>query len=113
MILSDQGSQFCGKVVKQLCEMLGIEKIRTSPYHPESNGTVERMHGTFKAILGKCISDKVDWVSQISFVLFVFRQMPHSDSGFSPFDLVYGFRVRSPLDALYHGLYSAKARSYV
>ncbi len=31
--------------------------------------------------------------------------MPHSDSGFSPFDLVYGFRVRTPLDALYHGLF--------
>ena len=109
VILSDQGSQFCGKVVKQLCEMLGIEKIRTSPYHPESNGTVERMHGTFKAILGKCISDKVDWVSQISFVLFVLRQMPHSDSGFNPFDLVYRFRVRTPLDALYHGLYECES----
>ncbi len=73
VILSDQGSQFCGKVVKQLCEMLGIEKIRTSPYHPERNGTVERMHGTFKAILGKCISDKVDWVSQILFFLYCGR----------------------------------------
>ncbi len=59
-ILSDQGSQFCGKVVRQLCEMLGIQKVRTSPYHPESNGAVERMHGTFKAILGKCVSDRVD-----------------------------------------------------
>ncbi len=104
-ILSDQGSQFCGKVVRQLCEMLGIQKVRTSPYHPESNGAVERMHGTFKAILGKCVSDRVDWVGQISFVLFVLRQMPHADSGFSPFDLVYGFHVRTPLDALYHGLY--------
>ncbi len=66
------------------------------------------MHGTFKAILGKCIDDGVDWVGQISFVLFVLRQMPHADSGFSPFDLVYGFRVRTPLDALYHGLYEVE-----
>ncbi len=108
-ILSDQGSQFCGRVVKQLCEMLGIQKVRTSPYHPECNGAVERMHGTLKAILGKCMSDGVDWVGQISFVLFVLRQMPHSDSGFSPFDLVYGFHVRTPLDALYHGLYESES----
>ncbi len=107
-ILSDQGSQFCAKVMSQMCEMLGIQKLRTSPYHPESNGAVERMHGTFKAILGKCIDDGVDWVGQIRFVLFVLRQMPHADSGFSPFDLVYGFRVRTPLDALYHGLYEVE-----
>ncbi len=109
-VLSDQGSQFCGRVMKQLCEWLGIQKVRTSPYHPETNGAVERMHGTLKAILGKCLSAKLDWVSQVSFVLFVLRQMPHADSGFSPFDLVYGFRVRTPLDALYHGLFEVESK---
>ncbi len=104
-ILSDQGSQFCGKMMKQLCAWLGIEKVRTSPYHPESNGAVERMHGTMKSVLGKCIDEGLDWVEQLGFVMYVLRQVPHSDSGFSPFDLIYGFRVRTPLDALYHGLY--------
>ncbi len=104
-ILTDQSSQFCSKVMKEMCEWLGIEKVRTAPYHPETNGCVERMHGTLKAILGKCMEEKVDWVGQVNFVLFVLRQMPHADSGFSPFDLVYGFRVRTPLDALYHGLF--------
>ncbi len=108
-ILTDQGSQFCGKVMCQLCEQLGIDKVRTSPYHPETNGAVERMHGTMKSILGKCIDDGLDWVEQVCFVLFVLRQMPHADSGYSPFDMVYGFRVRTPLDALYHGLYEVEA----
>ncbi len=107
-VLSDQGGQFCGKVMGQLGEWLGIDKVRTSPYHPETNGAVERMHGTMKGILGKCISDGLDWVEQLSFVMYVLRQMPHADSGYSPFDLVYGFRVRTPLDALYHGLYEAE-----
>ncbi len=109
-MLSDQGSQFCGRVVRELCSLLGIEKLRTSPYHPETNGAVERMHGTFKGILGKCVSDGVDWVGQVNFVLYVLRQMPHADSGFSPFDLVYGYRVRTPLDALYHGLYEVDSQ---
>ncbi len=108
-MLSDQGSQFCGRVVRELCELLGIEKLRTSPYHPETNGAVERLHGTLKGILGKCMSEGVDWVGQVAFVLYVLRQMPHADSGFSPFDLVYGYRVRTPLDALYHGLYEVES----
>ncbi len=37
-MLSDQGSQFCDREVSELCSLLGIEKMRTSPYHPETNG---------------------------------------------------------------------------
>ncbi len=48
-ILTDQGSQFCSK---ELCALIGIEKVQTPPYHPQMNGAVERMHGTFKATLG-------------------------------------------------------------
>ncbi len=59
-ILSDQGVQFCSRLVKELCSLLGIESVRTSPYHPETNGTVERMHGTMKSILGKCVAGGLD-----------------------------------------------------
>ncbi len=41
-------ANFVASVMKQLCEMFGIQKVRTSPYYPESNGAVERMHGTLK-----------------------------------------------------------------
>ncbi len=78
-------------MVKHLCRLLKIEKPRTSPYHPQTNRMVERMHGTLKGVLGRCAEEKVDWVGQVPLVLYVLRQMPHSDSGFSPFDLVLGF----------------------
>ncbi len=77
-MLSDQGGQFCGKVVSELSRMLGIERVRTSPYHPQTNGTVEQFHGTLKSILGKCVDEGKDWVEQLSFALFVMRQMPHA-----------------------------------
>ncbi len=96
--------------MKELCRLLGIDKVRTSPYHPQCNGMVERMHGTFKSILGKCIADGSDWVGQVNFVLYVLRQMPNSETGFCPFDLVFGYRVRTPLDALYHGLYEVDSK---
>ena len=51
--MSDQGTGFTGTVIKALCSLLGIEKIRTMPYHPQSNGSAERVHQTLKRMIGK------------------------------------------------------------
>ena len=72
-LLSDQGPQFVGKVITQLCQNLNIDKIKTTPYHPETNGVVERFHGTLKPMLTKAASKKLDWVGQIPFALFALR----------------------------------------
>ncbi len=61
-----------------------------------------------EVIAKEVLGEERDWVGQVSYVLFVLRQMPHSDSGFSPSDLVYGFRVGTPLDTLYHGLFEVE-----
>ena len=49
-LLMDQGAQFVGSLVSKLYRDLNIDKIKTTPYHPECNGVIERMHGT----LGAC-----------------------------------------------------------
>ena len=102
-LVTDQGAQFVGSVVTQLCTNLHIEKIRTTPYHPEGNGVVERMHGTLGAMLTKAASEGLDWVGQVPFALFALRAAPNRDSLFSPFELVYGRNVRTPLDILHQG----------
>ena len=61
-LISDQGTQFVGAVVKRLCQSLHIDKIQTTPYHPEGNGVVERMHSTLGAMLTKAASQGLDWV---------------------------------------------------
>ena len=43
-LMSDQAAKFMGQVISELCDLLGITKIRTSPYHPQTNGAVERVH---------------------------------------------------------------------
>ena len=43
-LMSDQGTEFCGKVIAAMCSLLGIEKIRTTPYHPQTNGSAKRVH---------------------------------------------------------------------
>ena len=102
-LVSDQGSQFVGKVVSKLCKSLNIDRIQTSPYRPEGNGVVERMHGTLGAMLTKAASSGLDWVGQVPFALFALRSAPNRDTGFSPFELTYGRYVRTPLDILHQG----------
>ena len=102
-LVSDQGAQFIGKVTSQLCKAMHIDKLKTTPYHPEANGTVERMHGTLGAMLTKAASQGLDWTGQVPFALFAIRAAPNRETGFSPFELVFGRRVRTPLDILHQG----------
>ena len=102
-LLSDQGTQFVGKVVTRLCSSLRIEMIQSAPYHPEGNGIVERMHGTLNAMLTKAARQGLDWVGQVPFALFALRSAPNRDTGFSPYDLVFGKHMRTPLDILHQG----------
>ena len=99
-LLTDQGSQFVGKMVQQLCRKLNIEKLQTTPYHPQSNGCLERWHGTVVPMLKRCLEDKLDWSKQLKYVLFACRCAPNRDSGFSPFEIIFGRHIRGPLELL-------------
>ena len=61
VLLTDQGSQFVGKLMAELCSLLGIQQLRTTAYHPQTNGMVERMHSTLEGILTKAHSRDMDW----------------------------------------------------
>ena len=50
-LMSDQASEFTGQVISELCDLLGVTKIRMSPYHPQTNGTVERVHQTLRRMI--------------------------------------------------------------
>ena len=53
MLMSDQGMEFCGKVIAAMCSLLSVEKIHTTPYHPQTNGSAERVHQTLQCMIGK------------------------------------------------------------
>ncbi len=102
-MLTDQGRNFVGRVVKEVCEVFGIEKLQTSAYRPQSNGVVERLHGTLKPILAKVIDSLGDWVRFLPIALFAIRQIPNRDVGFSPHEMIFGRAMRGPLDIVYAG----------
>ena len=100
-MLTDQGSNFQAQLLRELYRLLHIDALRTSPYHPQSDGLVERFNQTLKGMLRKaaCQEGK-DWDSLIPFLLFAYREVPQESTGFSPFELLYGRDVRGPLDIL-------------
>lgn len=87
-ILTDRGSVLTGKVFRIVAELFGCGLLTTTPYHPQGNGVVERLHGTLKPMLAKAVEIGIDWVKFTPMALFALRQMPHVDSGMSLFDLV-------------------------
>ena len=90
-ILTDQGSNFTPQLLVEVYNLLHIKPIRTSPYHPQTNGLVERFNQTLKAILKKAASEEgKDWDRLIPYLLFAYREVPQSSTGFSPFELLYG-----------------------
>ena len=100
-ILTDQGSNFTSQLLVEVYRLLHVNAIRTSPYHPQTDGVVERFNQTLKGMLRKtaCQEGK-DWDRYIPYVLFAYREMPQETTGFSPFELLYGREVRGPLDVL-------------
>ena len=52
-LLSDQGSAFIGNVISELCRLLNIEKLKTTAYHPQTNGVLERWHSCLNGMLRK------------------------------------------------------------
>lgn len=81
--------------------LLQVDALRTSPYHPQTDGLVERFNQTLKEMLRKtATAEGKDWDKLIPFVLFAYREVPQESTGFSPFELLYGREVRGPLDVL-------------
>ena len=100
-ILTDQGSNFTSQLLTEIYRMLHVHPIRTTPYHPQTDGLVERFNQTLKAMLRKTsLSEGKDWDKLIPYLLFAYREVPQASTGFSPFELLYGRSVRGPLDVL-------------
>ncbi len=104
-ILTDQGSNFTSQLLAELYRLLQIQSIRTSPYHPQTDGLVEYFNQTLKRMLRKAVAkegkDRNKW---IPYLLFTYREVPQASTGLSPFELLYGRNVRGPLDILKESL---------
>ena len=112
-ILTDQGSNFTSQLLTEIYRMLHVHPIKTTPYHPQTDGLVERFNKTLKSMLRKVVSKEgKDWDQLIPYLLFAYREVPQSSTGFSPFELLYGRTVKGPLDVI-HGAWSTTEQADV
>ena len=101
-ILSDQGSQFTADIMREVMRLLSVSQLHSTPYHPETNGIVERFNGTLKQMLKKLMADKPsDWDRFLPAALFAYREIPQTSTGFSPFQLLFGRVPKGPTQLLY------------
>lgn len=90
-LLTDQGTNFVSGLMKETCRLLGIKKLTTTAYHPESNGAVERLNKTIKGLLSHLVArDQRDWDLWMPYVLFSYNTAVHESTEETPFYLCHG-----------------------
>ena len=101
-LVSDQGKAFTGHIITHLCELYGVQKLRTSPYHAQTNGQVERMNQTIICMISKLEEDrKACWSEHLPELLMAYNATRSAVTGYSPYYLLFGRRPRIPVDYLF------------
>ena len=100
-IHTDQGREFESILFQRLCELLDIDKTRTTPYRPQSDGLVERFNKTLQQMLSLFVNEnRDDWDDHIPFLLLAYRSSPQQSTQCTPNSLMFGREVRLPLEAI-------------
>ena len=98
-ILSDRGSSLLAESIKSYEKLQKIKHCASTPYHPQSNGMVERMHSTLRSAISKLCDGVPDrWDEFLPQAVFSLRVRTHAVTKFSPFYLLYGVHPRIPGD---------------
>lgn len=99
---SDQGADFESKTIKELCDLAGIQKVRTSPYHPRGN-PVERFNRTLLNMLGTLKDeDKRHWRDFVKPLVHAYNCTKHDSTGYTPYELMFGRQPRLPIDLAFN-----------
>ena len=107
-LVSDQGKAFTGHLISNLCELYGVQKLRTSPYHAQTNGQVERMNQTIIRMIGKLEQDKkARWSEHLPEMLAAYYGTRSAVTGYSPYFLLFRRKSRMPVDCLFPPLHDS------
>lgn len=88
-IHSDQGANFESTLISELCQLAGVIKSRTTPYHAMGNGLCERFNQSLLKMLGTFEEEKkADWKSHVGPLIHAYNVTPHPSTGYSPYYLM-------------------------
>ena len=98
-IITDQGRNFESELIENLCQVAGVKKMRTSPYHPQTNGQCEHFNSTLLNMLGALTPEqKKDWKSHVPALVHAYNCTRNVATGFSPYYLLLSREPRLPVD---------------
>lgn len=97
-LLSDRGSAFLSELLLETCSFLGIKKLNTSGYHPQTDGLVEKFDSTLINMIA-ISSNKSDWDERLPFLLFAYRVSAQESTKESTFYLMFGRNPRLPTES--------------
>ncbi|GBM21050.1 Retrovirus-related Pol polyprotein from transposon 412 [Araneus ventricosus] len=113
-IISDRGRSFLSNLVKEVNNLFMIYHLQTTAYHPQTNGLTERLNKTLADMLAMYVDvDQKNWDNILPFVTFAYNSTKQETTGFSPFFLVHGRDVDTPLDVILPFLPDESAYDYV
>lgn len=100
-IHTDRGSEFESHLFAHMCELLQITKSRTTPYHPQSDGMVERFNRTLQQVLAMFVSEnKDDWDDHLPYVTMAYRSSVQESTKCTPNLVMLGREISLPLDIM-------------
>ncbi|CAF3680819.1 unnamed protein product [Rotaria sordida] len=120
-VLTDNGTHFTSNMMEHLLKRLGITHLYSTPYHPQTNGQIERFNSTMDAKIAALSNQcRSDWDDQLPFVIFNYNTSSHSTTKTIPFELMYGrspvlpFDLQNPIVSLQQSPhYTQNIRQYI
>ena len=99
VIHSDQGKNFDSILMHEVYNMMGLKKTRTTAYHPQCDGLVERQNRTLQGIITNFVSQhSLDWDNWLDQAVFAYNTSVHESTGLSPYEMVFGRPARMPIE---------------
>lgn len=97
IIFSDLGVEWINDLFPRIMKILGIKHHKTSPYHPQANGLLERSHSILKAVLRSRTNNFVqNWPQFVPYAVFVINSSVNRSTNYSPHEMVFGYKLDLP-----------------
>lgn len=100
-IHTDQGRNFESHLFSKVCRILQVKKTRTTAFHPQSDGIIERLNRTLEEMLSKVVDKHhKDRDHCLPFVLMAYRSSRNETTGCSPNEMLFGREITLPIDVI-------------
>jgi len=101
-LVSDRGKEVDGQLMREVCRLMNVDKVRTTAYKASTNAAVERFHRTLNSLIGRTIEENQrEWDSLLPYVMAAYRSSTHESTRYLPNYLTFDREVRAPADLVY------------